>query len=107
MKIIRRGEVKIVNKKGSDGLPSSVARNYQGVMDDRYSILYDPELSGALMTWKDSNSTFGASAVYTSVVPLAVTPPITEKDLSTYRVVYTVDSVDVVHPELIARVDIV
>lgn len=107
MKIIRRGDVKIVNKSDKNGLPSSVARNYQGVMDDRYAIIYDPELSGALMTWKDGNSNYGASGIYTSVVPLAVTPPITERDLSTYRVVYAVDSVDIVHPELIARVDIV
>lgn len=108
MKIIRRGDVKIVNKTSGDGnMPSSVARNYIGVMDDRYGIIYDPELSGALMTWKDSNSNYGASGIYTSVVPLAVTAPITERDLSTYRVVYAVDSVDIVHPELIARVDIV
>lgn len=76
-------------------------------MDDRYGIIYDPELTGALLTWKDGNSNYGASGIYTSVVPLAVTPPITERDLSTFRVVYCVDSVDIVHPELIARVDIV
>ncbi len=108
LKIIRRGEVKMVNKVDKQtGIPSSVARNYLGVMDDRYGIIYDPELTGALLTWKDGNSNYGASGIYTSVVPLAVTPPITERDLSTYRVVYAVDSVDIVHPELIARVDIV
>jgi len=98
----------MVNKVDKQtGIPSSVARNYLGVMDDRYGIIYDPELTGALLTWKDGNSNYGASGIYTSVVPLAVTPPITERDLSTYRVVYAVDSVDIVHPELIARVDIV
>jgi hypothetical protein len=109
IKILRRGDVKIVNKMDSyaSGVPSSVARNYLGVMDDRYGLLYDPELSGALLTWKDGSSNYGAAGIYTSVVPLAITAPITERDLSTYRVVYCVDSVDVVHPELIARVDIV
>ena len=108
LRIIRRGDTKIINnyEKGT-AIPSSVARNYMGVMDDRYGIIYDPELTGALLTWKDGNSNFGASGIYTSVVPLAITSPITERDLSTYRVVYAVDSVDIVHPELIARVDIV
>lgn len=51
IKILRRGDVKIINKqmKGT-GIPSSVARNYLGVMDDRYGLIYDPELSGALIT---------------------------------------------------------
>lgn len=51
LKIIRRGDTKIVNNyEKSTGIPSSVARNYMGVMDDRYGIIYDPELTGALLT---------------------------------------------------------
>jgi hypothetical protein len=76
-------------------------------MDDRYGLLYDPELSGALLTWRDNSTDYGGSVIYTSVVPVAITPPITERDLATYRVIYTVDSVDVVHPEIMARIDIV
>jgi len=51
LKLLRRGDTKIINgtMKGT-GIPSSVARNYLGVMDDRYGLLYDPELSGALLT---------------------------------------------------------
>lgn len=51
LKLLRRGDTKIINgvQKGT-GIPSSVARNYLGVMDDRYGLLYDPELSGALLT---------------------------------------------------------
>jgi len=108
IKILRRGEVKIVNKTiNGTGIPSSVARNYLGVMDDRYGIVYDPELSGVLITWRDQSTEYGGSVVYTSVVPLSITPPITERDLASYRVVYTVDSVDVIHPEILARVDII
>jgi hypothetical protein len=76
-------------------------------MDDRYGIIYDPELSGVLITWRDQSTEYGGSVVYTSVVPLSITPPITERDLASYRVVYTVDSVDVIHPEILARVDII
>ena len=106
---MRRGEFKVVNKVDSvaTGVPASIAKNYLGVMDDRYALLYDPDLTGALLTWKDGNSNYGAAGVYSSVVPLAITNPITERDLSTYRVVYTVDNISIVHPELIARVDIV
>lgn len=108
LKLIRRGDVKIINNyQNGTGIPSSVARNYLGVLDDRYGLLYDPALSGALLTQKDNKTVYGGSVVYTSVVPLAITPPITERDLATYRVVYTVDSVDVIHPEILGRVDIV
>lgn len=108
LKLLRRGDTKIINGnvKGT-GIPSSVARNYLGVMDDRYGLLYDPELSGALLTQKDNSTDYGGSVVYTSVVPVAITPPITERDLASYRVIYTVDSVDVIHPEILARIDIV
>ena len=51
LKLLRRGDTKIINGtvKGT-GIPSSVARNYLGVLDDRYGLLYDPELSGCLLT---------------------------------------------------------
>ena len=108
LKILRRGDVKIINnyQKGT-GIPSSVSRLYLGILEERYNTLYDPELSGVLLTWKDTGNEFASSGVYASVVPLAITPPITERDLSTYRVVYSVDAVDVVYPEIIGRVDIV
>ena len=108
LKILRRGDTKIINNynKGT-GIPSSVSRIYLGVMEERYNTLYDPELSGVLLTWKDTGNEFASSGVYASVVPLAITAPITERDLSTYRVVYSVDAVDVVYPELIGRIDIV
>jgi hypothetical protein len=51
LKMLRRGDVKIINNyENGTGIPSSVARNYLGVMDDRYGLLYDPELDGALLT---------------------------------------------------------
>lgn len=51
LKMLRRGDTKIINGTVSGtGIPSSVARNYLGVLDDRYGLLYDPELSGALLT---------------------------------------------------------
>ena len=108
LKILRRGDVKVINNynKGT-GIPSSVSRLYLGILEDRYNCLYDPELSGILLTQKDTGNEFASSGVYASVVPLAITPPITERDLSTYRVVYTVDAVDVIYPEIIGRVDIV
>lgn len=108
LKLIRRGDTKIINNyQNGTGIPSSVARNYLGVLDDRYGLLYDPELTGALITQKDNSTDYGGSVVYTSVVPVAITPAITERDLATYRVIYTVDSVDVIHPEILARIDIV
>jgi hypothetical protein len=49
--MIRRGDTKIINNNvAGTGIPSSVARNYLGVLDDRYGLLYDPELTGALLT---------------------------------------------------------
>lgn len=51
LKLLRRGDTKIINGySNGHGIPSSVARNYLGVLDDRYGLLYDPELSGALLT---------------------------------------------------------
>jgi len=52
LKLIRRGDTKIINNyQSGTGIPSSVARNYLGVLDDRYGLLYDPDLeSGALLT---------------------------------------------------------
>lgn len=51
LKLIRRGDTKIINNyQNGTGIPSSVARNYLGVLDDRYGLLYDPELTGALIT---------------------------------------------------------
>ena len=51
IRLLRKSDRKIINnyEKGN-GIPSSVSRNYLGVLDDRYGILYDPELSGALIT---------------------------------------------------------
>lgn len=51
LRLLRRGDHKIINGSiPGTGIPSSVARNYLGVLDDRYGLLYDPELSGALLT---------------------------------------------------------
>jgi len=52
IKILRRGEFKVVNKVDTyaTGVPASIAKNYLGVMDDRYALLYDPDLTGALIT---------------------------------------------------------
>jgi len=51
LKILRRGDVKVINNynKGT-GIPSSVSRLYLGILEDRYNCLYDPELSGILLT---------------------------------------------------------
>ena len=51
LKLLRRGEVKLINNyENGTGIPSSVSRNYLGVMDDRYGLLYDPSLSGAILS---------------------------------------------------------
>jgi len=106
LSIMRKGGLSIV-RYNKEGLPISTARNYIGVLEDAFNLVYEPTVSGVLLVYKHPTNTVESSVVYAPHIPLGITPSIWDRDLSVYRVVYTVDALEIVHPELLARVDIV
>lgn len=103
MKILRKADKNMI-RYADNAAPTSIARNYFGVLDNKYNLLYDPTIKGITLLFRELNDPSAAAVVYAPHIPLGVTNPVTERTLETYRVVYTVDAYKVVHPEVIAKV---
>lgn len=80
----------------------AVGRFYLGVFDMAWNVLYDPWMPGMLM-----GCNYPENEIYSAVFsPFLVgnTPPITEADANTYRIIYRVDAFDVVLANTLCKV---
>lgn len=91
----------------NDMVPSGISRNYIGTLNKRFGLLYDPSMgSDILMGFKDPVDDMASTLVYAPYIPMGITPPQTEKDLSTYRTIFSVDQFKVVWPDQLARIEL-
>lgn len=92
----------------AENKPSGVGRLILGTIDTRYTVIYEPSVKGVIMIYKEMETEYGATVVYAPYIPLALSEPfVNPKTLETVRGVFTVDAVKVVHPEFIAKVEII
>ena len=90
---------------GSTAFSGTLGRIFLGVYNMAYEVVYDPYMPGILMTCN-----YPEHEVYSGVFApylVGTTPPITEKNANTYRIIYRVDAFDVVIPNTLAKVVLV
>lgn len=98
--LLDREKLQIV--PGGTPFSGTLGRIFLGVYNMAYEIVYDPFMPGVLMTcnYPEHEVFSGVFAPYL----VGTTPPITEKNANTYRIIYRCDAFEVVTPNTLGKV---
>ena len=100
---IKQAPTNMVNAEQGGLIPT---RGRIGVYARRWMVYYDPSISGALLGAFEPQNPMNNPIVYSPYIQIAVTPEILGRDLSSSRVVFAVDRVDVTEPAFFAKINI-